>query len=78
MNGEDITNFTITGKDFLSLYQFTKNSGNRMIFDLNVLIRKSDGTWDDSNARQIVEFTKSHGMTLDWQLGNGEIFYNYT
>jgi len=44
-----------------------------MIFDINALIRNSDGSWNDSNARQIVEFAKYHGMTLDWQLGNGQL-----
>jgi len=44
-----------------------------MLFDLNVLIRNPDGSWNDSNARQIVEFAKYHEMTLDWQLGNGKL-----
>ncbi|XP_033209706.1 heparanase-like isoform X2 [Belonocnema kinseyi] len=70
VDGQDITNFTITKKDLLDLYKFTQKSGNRMLFDLNALIRNSDGSWNDSNARQIVEFAQSYGMSLDWHLGN--------
>ncbi|XP_027840652.2 heparanase-like isoform X3 [Aphis gossypii] len=70
IDGNHYSNFTFSEEDFLSLYQFTKKSGLRMLFDLNVLIRNPDGSWNDSNARQIVEFAKYHEMTLDWQLGN--------
>ncbi|KAE9542850.1 hypothetical protein AGLY_002761 [Aphis glycines] len=70
IDGNHYSNFTFSEEDFLSLYQFTKKSELRMLFDLNVLIRNPDGSWNDSNARQIVEFAKYHEMTLDWQLGN--------
>lgn len=42
-----------------------------MIFDLNVLIRKPDGSWDDSNAKKIIHFARKEKMDIDWQLGNG-------
>ena len=42
-----------------------------MIFDLNVLLRNSDGSWNDENAKDIILFAKGHEMELDWQLGNG-------
>lgn len=44
-----------------------------MIFDLNVLIRYPNGTWDDTNAQDIILFAKGSNMNLDWQLGNGDI-----
>jgi len=70
VDGEDISNFTITDEDFLSIYRFTEKADLRMVFDLNVLIRGPDGNWDDSNARDIINFAKGHDMTMDWQLGN--------
>ena len=43
-----------------------------MLFDLNVLIRKADGTWDSSEARKIILFAKYYEMAIDWELGNGK------
>ena len=48
-----------------------------MLFDLNDLRRNPDGSWNDSNAKEIVKFAKSHGMTLDWQLGNEPNSFRY-
>ncbi|XP_011863950.1 PREDICTED: heparanase-like [Vollenhovia emeryi] len=70
INDQDISNFTISGDDLLAIYNFSKMSNLRMIFDLNVLLRNPDGSWNDSNARKIIAFAKNKNMTLDWQLGN--------
>ncbi|XP_046750620.1 heparanase-like [Diprion similis] len=70
ITGEDITNFTITDKDFLSLSRFAQESGARMIFDLNVLLRRPDGSWNYSDAKKIISLAKAHNIELDWQLGN--------
>lgn len=70
IDGQDISNFTIFGADLLSVYDFAVKSEIRMIFDLNVLLRNPDGSWNDSNTQEIITFAKNQGMTLDWQLGN--------
>ncbi|KAK2575304.1 hypothetical protein KPH14_008153 [Odynerus spinipes] len=70
VDSQDISNFTITDADFESLYKFTIKSELRMIFDLNVLIRYPNGSWNDANAKDIILFAKGHDMDLDWQLGN--------
>jgi len=72
VDGQDISNFTISGADLLAIYDFTVKSELRMIFDLNVLLRNLNGSWNNSNAQEIIAFTKNQGMTLDWQLGNGK------
>lgn len=72
IDGQDISNFTIFGADLLSVYDFAVKSEIRMIFDLNVLLRNPDGSWNDSNTQEIITFAKNQGMTLDWQLGNGK------
>lgn len=71
VDGQDISNFTITSTDLLAVYDFALKSELRMIFDLNVLLRNPDGSWNDTNAQEIIAFAKSQGMELDWQLGNG-------
>jgi len=75
VDDQDISNFTISGTDLLAIYDFTVKSELRMIFDLNVLLRNPDGSWNDSNAQEIIAFAKNQGMTLDWQLGNGKQLY---
>ncbi|XP_018393336.1 PREDICTED: heparanase-like [Cyphomyrmex costatus] len=70
VDDQDISNFTISGADLLAIYDFTVKSELRMIFDLNVLLRNPDGSWNDNNAQEIIAFAKNQGMTLDWQLGN--------
>lgn len=46
-----------------------------MIFDLNVLIRNTDNTWNDKNAKEIIAFAKKSNFILDWQLGNGNLIF---
>ncbi|XP_017889538.1 heparanase-like isoform X2 [Ceratina calcarata] len=70
VDGQDISNFTINEELFESIYIFAKESKLRMIFDLNVLIRTANNSWDDVNAKSIISFAKHRNMTLDWQLGN--------
>ncbi|KAG7200881.1 hypothetical protein KM043_003244 [Ampulex compressa] len=77
LNSNDITNFTINGGDLIRLYRFATKARLRMIFDLNVLLRNPDGSWDDGNAQDIIRFAKEHGMDLDWQLGNEPNSFHY-
>ena len=78
MDDQDISNFTINNIHFENLYNFAIRSKLRMIFDLNVLIRNPNNSWDNTNAKSIISFAKEKNMKLDWQLGNGTIsFHNY-
>ncbi|XP_014487586.1 PREDICTED: heparanase-like isoform X2 [Dinoponera quadriceps] len=70
VDGEDISNFTISGLDLITIYEFVIKSKLRMVFDLNVLLRNLNGSWNDTNAQEIITFAKNHDMELDWQLGN--------
>ncbi|XP_076395174.1 heparanase-like [Megachile rotundata] len=70
VDGQDISNFTINKIHFENLYNFAIKSNLRMIFDLNVLIRNANGSWDNTNAKSIISFAKEKNMKLDWQLGN--------
>lgn len=77
VDGQDITNFTINEKDFENLYNFSIKSKLRMIFDLNVLIRNINGSWNDINAKNIISFAKNKNMKIDWQLGNEPNSFNH-
>lgn len=72
VDGQDISNFTISGANLIAIYDFAAKSELRMIFDLNVLLRNPDKSWNDTNAQKIIAFAKNHNMELDWQLGNGK------
>lgn len=67
----------MTDTDFLALYEFTKKSRLKMIFDLNALLRNPNGSWDSSNAKEIIDFAKGHDMEVDWQMGNGEGIFGF-
>ena len=69
---KDTSNFNLTGNDFASLYNYADKSEIKMIFDLNVLLRNENGTWNSENAEEIMDFAKSHDMKIDWQMGNGK------
>nr|XP_034193899.1 heparanase-like [Osmia lignaria]XP_034193900.1 heparanase-like [Osmia lignaria] len=70
VDDQDISNFTINNIHFENLYNFAIRSKLRMIFDLNVLIRNPNNSWDSTNAKSIISFAKDKNMKLDWQLGN--------
>ncbi len=61
---------SITSEIFLSLYEFSRKIGSRIMFDLNVLPRNPDGSWKSTNARELISFSKEHDLEIDWQLGN--------
>lgn len=44
-----------------------------LLFDLNVLLRKTSGEWNSINAQKLIEFSSKNNLTLDWQLGNGPV-----
>lgn len=69
----DITFFA---SDWLKVYQFTKNTGVRLIFDLNSLLRNQDGTWNSENAEKMIKFSQQNGVETDWELGNEPDLYN--
>ncbi|XP_034949969.1 heparanase-like [Chelonus insularis] len=69
IDGQDISNFTLSEDDYLAIYKFTTKANLRMMFDLNVLIRTNE-YWNDSNAREIINYSKGQDMMIDWQMGN--------
>ncbi|KAJ8940372.1 hypothetical protein NQ318_015765 [Aromia moschata] len=64
------TNFTMTGAQWLQLTDLAKQANLDVIFQLNALMRLSDGSWDYSNAETLISFSDEHKLNLDWELGN--------
>ena len=53
---------------------FTQTVGFKFLFDHNVLKRR-DGRWDPTNAKQILDYSIQHGYTANqlFELGNGMV-----
>ncbi|KAI4463089.1 heparanase [Holotrichia oblita] len=66
------SNFTLLDTEWLELYELSFNTGFTILFDLNVLIRKADGSWDYENAEKLIKFSNDNNMNVIWQLGNAE------
>jgi len=63
--------FIMTGAEFDSLYNFTRTVGWKLIFDLNVLLRKEGFEWDKSNARSLLTYAQERNYSnISWELGN--------
>jgi len=59
---------TKTGWDTVNV--FALNAGWQVVFGLNALTRFPNGTWDPSNARELVEYTVTHSYPVaGWELG---------
>lgn len=64
-------NFVMTKNDVDNLVDFVGDVNWRLLFDLNVLVRK-DGRWDPRNARRLIKYIveKRYAPLFDWELGN--------
>jgi hypothetical protein len=60
----------ISGQDFIAVNLFANTTGMKLLFDLNVLLRKGN-EWDDTNAHQLIKFADKNNFKIAWQLGNG-------
>lgn len=71
---EDLYKFNsfFTGSFLEQLTDFTKKSDVKILLDLNSLLRNSDGSWDSSNAQELISFASQHNIELNFELGNGK------
>jgi hypothetical protein len=57
------------------LYKLVNNSGWRLIFDFNQLLRAGTNmqtsTWNSTNAQEFINYASSKGYEMDFELGNG-------
>ncbi len=67
------TNFTMNSQQWDEVNRFAETIGWDMVFGLNLLLRHPwpNGTWDSSNAEELMKYTTSQGYKVNWELGNG-------
>jgi len=58
------TNFTFSASDWDELNNFVKKVGWELVFGLNKDLRKTDGSWDSSNAEELVRYTLKRNYSL--------------
>ena len=69
---KNFSNFTITHQDLDKIHLLSSKAGWDVMFGLNVLLRKQDGSWDASNPKEIIQYVAEHGYNFGWELGNGK------
>ena len=69
---KNFSNFTITHQDLDKIHLLSYKAGWDVMFGLNVLLRKQDGSWDASNPKEIMQYVAEHGYNFGWELGNGK------
>ncbi|XP_050308161.1 heparanase-like [Anthonomus grandis grandis] len=77
-SGEDVhgqysnssNEYYLKAPDWLSLYNTVTSANLNIIYDLNSLLRNEDGAWNATNAIEMLEFSKEHGLFVNWELGN--------
>jgi heparanase 1 len=63
----------MTAKQWDDINAFASRNGLKLVFTLNAgpAARKADGSWDGSNAAELLKYTAEHGYKVDlWELGN--------
>ena len=63
-------NFNLTAANFDKLASFVNETGLDLVFDLNAFPRLSDGSWDSTNARQLLNHVARRHYSVGWQLAN--------
>ena len=64
----------MSGKDWRKINDFVRETGWKMLFDLNVLLRKPNapGAWNVKNAWKLLDYSSRVGNigNIDFELGN--------
>ena len=62
----------ISASFYDELCKFVSSIGWDLIFGLNMLLRKPNGVWEPSNAKELIGYTvRSRYKIGGWELGNG-------
>ena len=65
------SNFTMNTSQWDAVNMFVQAAGWDFIFGLNVLLRVN-GSWNSTNAEELLTYTTSKGYKVNWELGNGK------
>lgn len=61
--------FLMTGNKWTEINKFCNETGLKLLFSFNVLLRDDRG-WNEKNAKDLLEYSKHKDFDIDWQLGN--------
>ena len=72
-DGTNRSNITLSASQWDAINQYTQEVGWDMTFGLNVFLRNPwpHGSWDMTNAEELMKYTISKGYSVNWELGNG-------
>lgn len=72
---EQHSNFTMNITQWDAVNEFVRRVGWDFIFGLNELLRSPwpNGTWDSSNAEELMDYNTAKGYRVNWELGNGTL-----
>ncbi|KAI5640342.1 heparanase-like [Phthorimaea operculella] len=62
--------FILTGSKWADINEFCIASGVKLLFSMNVMLRDQHNEWSETNAEEILEYSRRKGYSIDWQLGN--------
>jgi heparanase 1 len=65
-------NFTITSEDLDKIHEISQKAGWDVVFGLNLLLRRDDGSWNSSNPLEVMRYAAKKGFNFAWELGNGK------
>ena len=71
----DPTMYILNTTEFNMLCEFAHQLRWKLVFDLNLLMRNPDGTWDPTNALQLIEYAFKKGYYVQYELGNEPDLY---
>ena len=66
-----VSDFTMNTTQWDAVNMFVEAVGWEFIFGLNALLRASNGSWNGTNAEELMTYTTSKGYKVNWELGNG-------
>jgi len=64
------SDFTMNTSQWDAVNVFVEAAGWDFIFGLNVLLR-ANGSWNSTNAEELLTYTTSKSYKVNWELGNG-------
>ena len=70
-------NITMTSEDWDDINSFARQTGLRLLFDVNVLKRTRLNEWNSSNADLLLRYNAERNFSLDYQLGNEPNHFPY-
>lgn len=75
---QNFSNFTISHADLDKIHLLSSKADWDVMFGLNVFLRGKDGSWNASNAKEIMQYVADHGYHFGWELGNEpDLFWRF-